>query len=245
MLSVLELIEQHKLKWALPPEVRVVVSYETGQDGFWILRALSSRGIECYVVDAASIPVERYKRRAETDRLDAIRLVTNLRAWLHGERDRMRVVRAPSLQDEASRQLIRDRGQLHKEVLQHRERMRKPLVTLGCCDEVDHCSFARRPAAGQLACHDGTPLPDELRERLLRETARMELAEQQLAALEHALEERLPTPVRERITCLRRLRGVGHIGASRLMLAAVQRPPAARGMRGTSATAVRQRAEPR
>ena len=183
--SVLELIGQHKHKWALPTHVRVVVSYEAGQDGFWILRALSSRGIECYMVDAASIPVQRHKRRAKTDRLDAIKLVTNLRAWLHGELDRMRVVRAPSVQDEAVRHLIRDRGQLHKEVLQHRERMRKLLVTLGCWDEVDHRSFARRLATGQLTCHDGTALP---------------------------------APVRERISYLRRLRGVGHIGASRLVL---------------------------
>ncbi|QRR07664.1 IS110 family transposase [Burkholderia sp. MS455] len=216
--AVLELIAQHKQKWALPSDVRVVVSYEAGQDAFWILRALSSRSIECYMVDAASIPVERHKRRTKTDRLDVIKLVTNLRAWLHGERDRMRVVRAPSAQDEASRHLIRDRGQLHKEVLQHRERMRKLLVTMGCWDEVDHRSFAKRLVRGDLTCHDGTPLPEELRERLMRETARLELAEQQLAALERTLQERLPTPVRDRIASLRRLRGIGNIGASRLIL---------------------------
>lgn len=216
--AVLELIAQHRQKWSLPSNVRVVVSYEAGQDAFWIVRALCSRGIESYMIDAASIPVERHKRRAKTDRLDAIKLVTNLRAWLHGERDRMHVVRVPSLEDEALRHLIRDRGQLHKEVLQHRERMRKLLVTMGCWDEVDHRSFARRLTHGELVCHDGTPLPEELRERLVRETARLELAEQQLAALERTLEERLPTPVRERITHLRRLRGVGPIGASRLML---------------------------
>jgi transposase len=216
--AVLGLIAQQKQKWLLPSYVRVVISYEAGQDAFWILRALCSRGIDCYMVDAASIPVERHKRRVKADKLDAIRLVTNLRAWLHGERDCMCVVRAPSVQDEALRHLIRDRGQLHKEVPQHRERMHTLLVTVGCWDEVDHRSFARRLAAGELTCHDGTPLRDELRERLLRETARLDLAEQQLAALERTLQERLPTPVRERITYLRRLRGVGHIGASRLML---------------------------
>ncbi len=142
----------------------------------------------------------------------------HLRAWLHGERDRMHVVRVPSVDDKAVRHLIRDGGQLHKEVLQHRERMRKLLVTMGCWDDVDHRSFARLLSRGELVCRDGTPLPEELRERLVRETARLELAEQQLAALERALEERLSTPVRERITHLRRLRGVGHIGASRLML---------------------------
>jgi hypothetical protein len=57
-----------------------------------------------YVVDPASVPVERHKRRAKTDRLDVIKRVINLRAWLRGERDRMHVVRVPLPQDEASRQ---------------------------------------------------------------------------------------------------------------------------------------------
>src|SRR5476649_1717261 len=140
--AVLSLIEQHQQKWALPAGTRVVVSYEAGQDAFWICRALQTRGIECYVVDPASIPVERHKRRAKTDRLDVIKLVINLRAWLRGERDRMHVVHVPSRQDEASRQLMRDRGELQKEVMQHRDRMRKLLVTLGCWDEVDHKHFA-------------------------------------------------------------------------------------------------------
>ena len=84
--AVLGLIEAHRQKWSLPADVRVVVSYEAGQDAFWICRALQARHIECYVVDPASIPVERHKRRAKTDRLDAIKLVINLRAWL---RDRV------------------------------------------------------------------------------------------------------------------------------------------------------------
>ena len=88
--AVLDLIERHRQRWSLPAGVRTVVSYETGQDAFWICRALQARGIECYVVDPASIPVERHRRRAKTDRLDAIKLVINLRAWLRGEHDRMR-----------------------------------------------------------------------------------------------------------------------------------------------------------
>jgi transposase len=99
--AVLTLIERHRQEWSLPRNTRIVVSYEAGQDGFWICRALQARGIECYVVDPASIPVERHKRRAKTDRLDVTKLVINLRAWLRGERDRMRVIRVPSPQDEA------------------------------------------------------------------------------------------------------------------------------------------------
>jgi transposase len=152
--------------------VRIVVCYEAGQDAFWICRALQARGIECYVVDPASIPVERHKRRAKTDRLDAIKLVINLRAWLRGEHDRMHVVHMPSPQDEASRHLMRDRGELQKEVLQHCDRMRKLLATLGCWDEVNHKAFAGRLARDEVKCHDGTPLPPELRERLMRECER-------------------------------------------------------------------------
>src|SRR6202049_312638 len=161
--AVLDLIEAHRDRWSLPAGIRTVVSYEAGQDAFWICRALQARGIECYVVGPASIPVERHKRRAKTDRLDAIKLVINLRAWLRGERDRMHVVHVPSPQDEASRQLMRDRGQLQKEVLQHRDRMRKLLATLGCWDAVEHRAFADRLEREEVRCHDGAPLPRELR----------------------------------------------------------------------------------
>jgi transposase len=216
--AVLDLIGRYKDKWSLPAGVRVVVSYEAGQDGFWICRALHAHAIECYVVDPASIPVERHKRRAKTDRLDAIKLVINLRAWLRGERDRMHVVHVPSPQDEASRQLMRDRGQLQKEVLQHRDRMRKLLVTLGCWDEVDHKHFADRLARDEVRCHDGTPLPPELRERLLRECERLALVRQQLAALEKTRQASVPAPARQRSDDLARLKGIGEVGASRLAL---------------------------
>ncbi|MFM0557839.1 transposase [Paraburkholderia sediminicola] len=216
--AVLGLIDAHRQKWALPADVRVAVSYEAGQDAFWIYRALQARGIECYVIDAASIPVERHRRRAKTDRLDVIKLVTNLRAWLRGERDRMHVVRVPSIQDEASRQMMRDRGQLQKEVLQHRDRIRKLLMTLGCWDDVDHRSFAGRLARGEVKCYDGTPLPPELHARLRRECERLALAEQQFAALEKARHENLPVAARKRIEDLSRLKGVGPVGASRLAL---------------------------
>ena len=49
-------------------------------------------------VDPANIPVERHARCAKRDRLDAIRLVMCLRAWLRGELDCVRVVRMPTAQ---------------------------------------------------------------------------------------------------------------------------------------------------
>ena len=65
--AALDLIECQKRQWSLPARVRTVVCYEAGQDAFWICRALQAHGIKCYVVDAASIPVVRHKRRAKTD----------------------------------------------------------------------------------------------------------------------------------------------------------------------------------
>ena len=49
---------------------RVVLAYEAGRDGFWIARYLLARGIETHIMHPASIPVDRKKRRAKTDRLD-------------------------------------------------------------------------------------------------------------------------------------------------------------------------------
>jgi transposase len=198
--------------------VRTVVCYEAGQDAFWICRALQVHGIECYVIDPASTPVERHRRRAKTDRLDAIKLVINLRAWLRGERDRMHVVHVPASQDEASRQLMRERGQLQKEVLQHRDRMRKLLATLGCWDDVDHRHFPARLGRDEVKCHDGASLPPELRERLLRECERLALVEQQLATLEKTRQTNVPALARQRCDALARLQGIGEVGASRLAL---------------------------
>jgi hypothetical protein len=48
----------------------IVLCYEAGYDAFWLARFLKARGIECLVVDAASMQVNRRARRAKTDRID-------------------------------------------------------------------------------------------------------------------------------------------------------------------------------
>lgn len=206
-----------KAKWGLPDSVRTVVLFEAGQDGFWIARALAERGIEALICDPASLLVSRQARRAKTDRLDAIRLVNSLRAWLGGERECMRVIRVPSIEAEADRHQVRDRGEMQKEVMQHRDRMRKLLRTVGCWDSVDG-DIAGRLAQGKVCCHDGTALPAHLLERLQRECERLALVERQFAELEKALVMQLPVPVQERVMKLQRLKAVGRVGAVRLVL---------------------------
>ena len=49
---------------------RIVVAYEAGRDGFWLARWLIGRGIEAYVIQPSSVPVDRRARRAKTDYVD-------------------------------------------------------------------------------------------------------------------------------------------------------------------------------
>jgi len=215
--EAMAVIEKTKKKWGLAPGVRVVVVYEAGQDGFWIQRALSERGYEALVVDPASIPVERKARRAKTDRLDAIRLVLALRAWLRGERDRMKVVRVPPVEAEGQRHLVRDRGTLQKEIGQHRDRMRKLLRTVGCWESMEG-DLRGRLERGEVQGYGGSALPAALQERLVRECVRLKLVEEQLAKLEKTLPAQLPEAVRQRMVQLMQLKAVGPVGAQRLLL---------------------------
>lgn len=211
------LIESTRMQWRLSPSCRVVVLYEAGQDGFWISRSLQKRGYEVVVVDPASIPVERQARRAKTDRLDAIRLLSCLRGYLRGERDRLQAVRVPEPEAEEMRHLMRERGQLQKEIGQHRDRICKLLRTVGCWVKVGP-GLLGQLERGEIVCHDGVALPQCLRQRLMRECERMRWVTQQLHALEAALSEQLPSATAQSVSALKRLRGVGQVGAHRLVL---------------------------
>lgn len=215
--EVVGFISKQKEKWDLAADCRVVLMYEAGQDGFWLYRALKKRGYEALVIDPASIPVERQSRRKKTDRLDAIKLVNSLLAYLRGERDRMHPVRVPEETAEAQRQLVRERGTLQQEIQQHRDRMRKLLRTVGCWDRAGS-DFAKRLSEGKLSCHDGAALPAQLQQRLMSECERIALAEKQMDALEAKLKDQLPIAVQERLFHLQKLKGVGEVGATRLVL---------------------------
>lgn len=211
-------INKARTKWNVSPNVRTTVLYEAGQDGFWISRALAKlTGFDVHICDPASIPVERHARRAKTDRLDAIRLLETLLSWLRGERHRMRVIHVPDANDEAERHLVRDRGVLQKEAMQHRDRIRKLLRTVGCWQCIDG-DVGARLAAGELRCHDGSALPGPLKERLRRECERLAFVEKQFGEMETSLIEQLPPQAQERVAQLRKLKAVGPVGAVRLVM---------------------------
>src|SRR5208337_3537186 len=57
---------------------RVILVYEAGYGGFWLARWLKAHGIEVHVIQPSSVPVERKKRRAKSDNIDADLLLTTL-----------------------------------------------------------------------------------------------------------------------------------------------------------------------
>ena len=215
--EVTQLIEQIRVEWALPDSVRIVVGYEAGQDGFWLARALEEAGYEAVVIDPASIPVERHRRRSKTDRLDAIRLVLALRRWLRGERDAMRAVRIPTCELEDQRWHSRDRKQLQKERNQHRDRIRKLLRTQGCWEPIGR-DFAKRLERGAIRDWRGAALGASLRARLALEWQRLELVEAQLREREAESAERLDAHQRARVEQLQRLKAVGPHSATPLVV---------------------------
>ena len=102
----------------------IVLCYEAGYDAFWLARFLKARGIECLVVDAASVQVNRRARRAKTDRLDVRMLLRALIAWDHGERHVWSVVRVPSVDEEDLRRSHRERDRLVRERTAHINRIK-------------------------------------------------------------------------------------------------------------------------
>ena len=87
-----------KKRFGLNEDVKVVSCYEAGRDGFWLHRYLLSQGIANLVVDSSSIEVNRRKRRAKTDRIDAGKLLGMFMRYHGGEKKVWSVVRVPSEQ---------------------------------------------------------------------------------------------------------------------------------------------------
>jgi hypothetical protein len=108
--ALLKEIARAKRRFGLPDAAAVVSCYEAGRDGFWLHRWLTSQSITNVIVDSASIEVNRRKRRAKSDRLDAAKLVSMLLRYHGGETKVWSVVRVPGADDE-------DRRQLHRELI--------------------------------------------------------------------------------------------------------------------------------
>ncbi len=198
----------------------VVAIYEAGLDGFWLRRVLEREGIECHVVDAASVLTSRRRRKAKTDRIDGEALLRTLLAYKRGEPRVCAMVRAPSPEDEDRRRLCRERKTLVAERIAHVNRIKGLLFAQGISD-YEPCRRGRRERLEQLTTGDGRPLPAHLKAQIGRELDRLELTLQQLKAVE-AERDALLAPVGNAApapaAALARLRGIGPEFAAMLWL---------------------------
>jgi len=207
-------IAQGRTRFGLGAAVRVVSCYEAGRDGFWIHRALTARGIVNQVVDSASIEVNRRARRAKTDRLDALKLVTMLvRVWC-GEPRVWSEVRVPTVAEEAARHVSRERTALTQDQTRLINQMRGWLATWGAT-----LPGRRRSAWWTSVCDGaGVPLPAEVQARLARAEARLAGLERQIAELD--AQQQVAVTAAAPTTALRQLvalKGVATTSASVLL----------------------------
>jgi transposase len=206
-------IKAAKKRFGLPEDTPVVSCYEAGRDGFWIDRFLRAQGIQNIVVDSASIEVNRRKRRAKSDRLDAEKLVDMLMRWHNGERKVWAVVHTPSAEDEDRRQLHRELIALKGERTAHVNAIKGHLAGLGLQASVDD-EFPKR--LEKLRQWDDSGVLAGLRERLLREFERWQMVGRQIRELEKQRTHQIrkeQTPEVEQVRRLLNLKGIGANGA--------------------------------
>jgi transposase len=204
-----------KQKFKMIEDVRVVSCYEAGRDGFWIHRYLESQGIENLVVDSASLEVNRRKRRAKTDRIDAGKLLRMLMRYWGGEKQVWSVVRVPSEQDEDARHLHRGLEDLKKERTMHRNRIKGFLIQHGIkVSNPSHKRFLEQ--LEKLLTWDGQQVAPDLKSKIIREYERLQMVEDQIKALEKEKTERLKNPDTEsleKVVKLASLYGIGSVSS--------------------------------
>ena len=144
---------------------------------------LEAHGIRNYVIDPASLQVDRRARRAKTDRVDAERLLRSLMAYLRGEPKVWSVVRVPSVAEEDDRRLHRERGRLINERIQHVNRIKGLLAIHGIYD-YQPLRRDRMQPLDRLRTADGRTLPPRLKAEILRELQRLELVIGMIKAIE-------------------------------------------------------------
>jgi transposase len=211
-------IDRARERFGLSSACRVISCYEAGRDGFWLDRWLKACGIENLVVDSSSIEVDRRARRAKTDRLDVVKLLSMLVRYGLGERKVWKVVRVPSVAQEDARHLHRELRTLKKEQTRLTNRIKGLLASQG----VDGRMGRRGLVDGLEAIRiwDGSSLPEGLRARLAREIKRRDFVHQQVLDLE-ALSKKVlrqgSEEAVERIRQLARLRAIGRNSATILV----------------------------
>lgn len=208
--ALLSEIAKAKERFGLPKNAPVYSCYEAGRDGFWLHRWLTSQGMNNIIVDSASIEVNRRKRRAKSDKLDAAKLVSMLLRYYGGEKKVWSIVNVPGVEDEDRRHPHRELLELKGERTEHVNRIRGLLAGCGLQVNAIGADFPKKLAA--LRQVDDNPVPPYLQERLLREWERHQFVQRQIQDLENARARQIRTseekPV-EQVRTLMNLRGIG------------------------------------
>ena len=189
---------------------KVTLCYEAGYDGFWLTRFLEQRGIECLVMEPASLQVNRRARRVKTDRIDVENILHTLIAWCRGERHVCSMVVIPSVEEEDLRRTHRERNRLVRERTAHINRIKGLLFAQGIRG-INVMKDYKTLAPAELITGNGRSLPKRLGREITREIERLALVQEQLVEIEHERDQ-APTPCaateRKRHDLLR-LNGIG------------------------------------
>lgn len=175
-------VQMAKTRFELPADAPIISCYEAGRDGFWIHRWLLTLGWRNHIVDPASIEVNRRKRRAKTDMLDANRIVMALIRFSLGDRHACRMVNTPLPEDEDARHLCRELDGLTAERTSHINRIKGLLFAQGVRIEQIGRNFLEWLSVVRTG--DNRPLLPGLRERVGREFERLQLVVRQMRHLE-------------------------------------------------------------
>jgi transposase len=193
---------------------KVTLCYEAGYDGFWLARFLEPHGIDCRVMDPASLQVDRRARRVKTDRIDVENILHTLIAWCRGERHVCSMVVIPSVDEEDLRRSHRERNRLVRERTAHINRIKGLLFAQGIRG-INVKSRHKTLTPAELVTGDGRALPERLAREIAREIERLALVQAQIVEVERE-RDLAPTPCeateRKRHQLLR-LNGIGATSA--------------------------------
>lgn len=206
-------VSRSKKHFGLAADAPVASCYEAGRDGFWLHHALRAEGIANDVIESSAIEVSRKKRRAKTDGIDGAALLRLLWRYHNGEREALRIVRVPSVEDEDRRELHRELATAKRDRASVTNRIKGLLFKVGVKLE----NLRNLPAQlARIRLWNGKPLPQGLATRIERD---WRMAEQLTERIKEIVTERRrllkkgTDPATECARELIRLRAIGENGA--------------------------------
>jgi transposase len=175
------------LKKQLELAERVVMAYEAGPFGFALYRQATAQGVQCLV--CAPERLSRGRKRVN-DKIDARELLSRLDRHLAGNSTALRVVRVPTLEQELSRRVARERNTYRKDRQRWISRGRSLLHTLGVGRPGRWWELKRhQELMGQLRHEYGQEVLQQVRAELDRYLEMIHLLQAKLDELSKGLEE--------------------------------------------------------